>query len=201
MRTPRRLLAALALAAGLGSLLTAPAAGVAEPDAPFTLGGFKLLPAHPAGKAARSASAQDDGPYLIGSLADGRCLDADLNTIAANGTKVQLWTCNSTAGQQAWYFEEIPEGFYRFRNYANGRYLDADADTIAANGTKVQLWDYVGGGRNQWWAVIGIPEGYARLRNVQSSRYLDADANTIGRDGTKVQLWDYMGGARNQWWQ
>jgi hypothetical protein len=32
---------------------------------------------------------------------DGRCLDADLNTINANGTRVQLWDCNGQP-QQKW---------------------------------------------------------------------------------------------------
>lgn len=31
----------------------------------------------------------------------GRCIDADLNTIGGNGTRVQLWDCNSQP-QQDW---------------------------------------------------------------------------------------------------
>jgi hypothetical protein len=36
---------------------------------------------------------------LIQSNYSGRCLDADLNSIARNGTVVQLWDCNAQSQQ------------------------------------------------------------------------------------------------------
>jgi len=50
---------------------------------------------------------------------NGKCLDADLNTINANGTKVQLWDCNSTP-QQTW--SGLPASAFRTpcAAYSNG---------------------------------------------------------------------------------
>ena len=45
--------------------------------------------------------------YQIQNLESGRCLDADLASINYQGTKVQLWDCNSNAYNQKWYFEYI----------------------------------------------------------------------------------------------
>lgn len=39
-------------------------------------------------------------PNSIINGINGRCLDADLNTIANNGAKVQLWDCNGLPQQQ-----------------------------------------------------------------------------------------------------
>jgi hypothetical protein len=199
MRNLKRLLASLTLAAGFSVLLTAPSAQAAEP---VTLDGLTLRPVQ-----IRSAglTVQQDA-YILGPASDeSRCLDADLNTIGGNGTKVQLWTCliaedNTVPANQAWYITQIPEGYYRLQNAYSGRYLDADLNTIGRNGTVIELWDYMPGGKNQWFNFTQIPEGYLRLQNVYSGRYLDADLNTTGRDGTIVHLWDYVGGAKNQWW-
>jgi hypothetical protein len=163
MRKLTRLVAAVTMAAGLSSIIAAPAAAAApESGTPVTsLAGLKLRPAHPTGMKMAGMSVQaDEQAYLLGPASDdSRCLDADLNTIGANGTKVQLWTCNEYAANQAWYIQQIPEGYYRLQNVASGRYLDADLNTIGANGTKVQLWDYIGGEHNQWWDLTTIPEG------------------------------------------
>lgn len=208
MHNLKRLFAAATMAAGLASLIAAPAAAAstagdtpANGTAVTSLAGLALRPAHLPGKAGRYAAQADEPAYLIGPVSDpNRCLDADLNTIGRNGTKVQLWTCNNTSANQAWYVRQIPEGYYRFQNVYSGRYLDADLNTINRNGTVIQLWDFIGSAHNQWFNMTEIPEHYLRLQNVQSGRYLDADLNTTGRDGTVVQLWDFVGSARNQWW-
>ncbi|GAA3814285.1 MULTISPECIES: RICIN domain-containing protein [Amycolatopsis] len=203
MRRLKRPFAAAALLAGLLSLFVAPSAGAAQQAGePVTsLDGLVLRPAHPNQVKGGVNTMAEEQAYLLGPASDpGRCLDADLNTINRNGTKVQLWACDEYAAQQAWYIRQIPEGYYRFQNAYSGRYLDADLNTINRNGTVVQLWDYVAGAKNQWFAVNEIPEGYLRLQNVQSGRYLDADLNTSYRNGTVVQLWQYVAGAQNQWW-
>jgi Ricin-type beta-trefoil lectin domain len=48
-----------------------------------------------------------DANFRLVNQASGRCLDADLGTIGANGTKVQIWDCGSGTNQQ-WYFEFGP---------------------------------------------------------------------------------------------
>jgi hypothetical protein len=48
-------------------------------------------------------SASALGPYTWQSSYSGRCLDADLNTIGGNGTKVHLWDYIGNAPNQWWY--------------------------------------------------------------------------------------------------
>ncbi|POX47688.1 RICIN domain-containing protein [Streptomyces sp. Ru72] len=92
------------------------------------------------------------GRYRIHSYYNGKCLDADLNTIGSNGTKVQLWDCLSIDyGNQAWYVDTIGNGFYKIYSAYKPSCLDADLNTIGTNGTKVQLWDWIAGAENQEW--------------------------------------------------
>jgi hypothetical protein len=124
-----------------------------------------------------------------------RCLDADLNTIGGNGTKVQLWDCNGQT-QQYWLLTPSGSG-YQIRNERSGRCLDADTNTAQFNGGRVQLWD-CNGQRQQQWIVTGrLIEDNAieidQLYTPYDNRCLDADLNTIGGNGTKVQVWDCFG--------
>lgn len=211
MRNLKRLLAAVVLAAGAATLVAAPAGAATSDTQTGTkvthLGGLLLRPVHvvkPKTAGTMSAQATEEvTAYLVGPASDpDRCLDADLNTIGGNGTKVQLWTCNGNSANQAWIITQIPEGYLRFQNVYSGRYLDADLNTIGRNGTKIQLWDYVAGGKNQWFAATAVNgnEDYTRLQNVRSGRYLDADLNTQYRNGGVVQLWDFLSAHPNQWW-
>jgi predicted RNA-binding protein len=156
-----------------------------------------LLPAH-----AVSASIP---PGTFRSAYNNRCLDADLNTIGGNGTKVQLWDClGSIHSNQDWWFEttSVPHA-YRIHSGYNNRCLDADLNTIGGNGTKVQLWDCLGDGQtNQLWAIYATRfTGIYQVASFHGGRCLDADLSTIGGNGTKVQLWDCLGdGQTNQDW-
>jgi hypothetical protein len=93
---------------------------------------------------------------------DGRCLDADWQTIGSNGTngtKVQLWDCyGAQQRNQLWYLELTPTfRVYQIRNVQSGRCLDADYHGIGGNGTRVQLWDCYGpGSHNQLWRLPGL---------------------------------------------
>src|SRR5207244_8351040 len=120
-------------------------------------------------------SLSPDGTVHVGY--NDKCLDADLATIGANGTKVQLWDCNGQA-QQRWILDDA-DG--TLRNASSNRCLDADG----ANGTRVQLWDCNGGPQQRWHWAFG-----PSLRVGADGRCLNADVNTIGANGTKVQLWD-----------
>lgn len=150
----------------------------------------------------------------ITSLFNDRCIDADWNTIGANGTRVHLWDCYGTGSlNQRWTITylpgsspvENPRGPVQIRTFQNGRCLDADWHGIGANGTRVQLWDCYGSSSlNQLWYVersTGSPFVY-RIINAHSGRCLDADWHNLGRIGTPLQLWDCYGTASyNQYWR
>jgi hypothetical protein len=208
MTKMKRLMVTVAAAAGLFGLVAVPQASAAPVEGkgvPVTTlaGGVKLIPAKVSGKAAarstNGVTAEADA-YLVQNVKSGRCWDADLNTINANGTKMQLWDCDVYAANQAFYITRIPEGYLRFQNVQSGRYLDADLNSIGANGTKVQLWDYLAGKKNQWWADTVIPEGYVRFQSPASNRHLTAEGQS-GVNGTRLQLWDFIAGGQTQWWQ
>jgi len=63
----------------------------------------------------------------------------------ANGTLVELWTCNGGANQQ-W----LPVNGMLV-NPVSGRCLDDPAFTTT-NGTQLDIWD-CNGGSNQQWAI------------------------------------------------
>jgi hypothetical protein len=114
---------------------------------------------------------------------DGKCVDVSgANT--ANGTKVQLWTCNGTNAQQ---LTIGTDGTIR----ALGKCLDVSG-AGTANGTKAQLWDCNGTGAQSW------RRSGTQLINTNSNRCLEA-TGVSSADGTPLQIWDCSGGANQQW--
>lgn len=103
---------------------------------------------------------------------------------SANGTPVQLWTCNGTAAQQ-WTTDF--DGTVR----ALGKCLDVSGGNTA-NGTLVQLWD-CNGGSAQTWSRNG-----SAFVNPASGRCLDATGGGTAA-GTRLQIWDCNGTAAQQW--
>jgi hypothetical protein len=143
---------------------------------------------------AGSAQAASHPIFVWQSVKSGRCVDADLNTIGSNGTKVQLWDCNRSA-QQNW----ILYGDGTIRSSKNGKCLDADLNTIGSNGTKVQLWDCNGKLQQKWSISGGTTSATHRIVSQYTYRCVDADLNTIGGNGTKVQLWDCNSQPQQGW--
>jgi beta-glucanase (GH16 family) len=110
----------------------------------------------------------------------GKCVDVtDGNT--ANGTPVQLHTCNSTASQQ-WTVGS--DGTIR----ALGKCMDVTGAGIA-DGSKVQLYDCNGTNAQKW------THRRTQFINTGSGKCLDA-ADWI--DGTQLQIWA-CAGAHQQW--
>jgi cellulose 1,4-beta-cellobiosidase len=114
----------------------------------------------------------------------GKCVDV-AGASSANGTAVQLYSCNGTGAQQ-WTVGS--DGTIR----ALGKCLDVAA-AGTANGTKAQLYDCNGTGAQQW--AVGANSS---LRNPNSGRCLDASGNSSA-DGTRLQIWDCSGSANQQW--
>ncbi|MFF3897860.1 lectin [Streptomyces sp. NPDC001812] len=115
---------------------------------------------------------------------NGKCLDVD-NAGTADGTGVQVWTCNTSAAQR-WTVAD--DGTLR----ALGKCLDVSGGG-SADGSRVQLWTCNGTGAQKWAAQ---PDG--TVRNPQSGKCLDASGGTWN-DGTPVHLWTCHTGPNQKW--
>ncbi|MEU5944420.1 ThuA domain-containing protein [Micromonospora sp. NPDC047465] len=114
----------------------------------------------------------------------GKCLDVR-NAATADGTQIQIWTCNGSAAQT---WTVTPNSTVR----ALGKCLDVSGGG-SADGTKIQLWTCNGTGAQNWSAQ---PDG--TLRNPQSGKCLDVSGNNPA-DGTAVHLWTCHAGANQKW--
>jgi predicted alpha-1,6-mannanase (GH76 family) len=123
------------------------------------------------------------GPGAVTSGVPGKCLDVEGGS-TANGTAVQLNTCNNT-GAQDW--TSYSDGTLQ----NSGKCLDATANGTG-NGTPVEIWDCNGGANQVWQPYDG---GYV---NPVSGRCLD-DPGFSTTDGTQLDIWDCDGGSNQQW--
>lgn len=125
---------------------------------------------------------------------DRKCLDADLNTINANGGRVQLWQCNNSQ-QQQWIAYRNAEGFIVLVNNLSNKCLDANPNTLYNNPAQVYLWECNGSPQQQWNDVDFAPD--ERLLFFSNRLRLDAalegDPNAMANNETIVQMWDYNG--------
>ncbi|MEO3810183.1 ricin-type beta-trefoil lectin domain protein [Sphaerisporangium sp. B11E5] len=112
----------------------------------------------------------------------GKCVDVAAAS-SANGTQIQLYTCNGTAAQ-SWTTNS--DGTIR----ALGKCLDVAAAS-SANGTKVQLYDCNGTAAQVWTA-----QSDGTLRAL--GKCLDATGPSSA-DGTPLQIWDCYASANQRW--
>ena len=113
----------------------------------------------------------------------GKCVDVAAAN-SANGTQVQLYTCNGTAAQQ-WIVGT--DGTIA----SLGKCLDV-ASAGTANGAKVQIYDCNGTAAQKWQATSG------ELVNTGSGKCLDATGPSSA-DGTPLQIWTCTGAANQLW--
>jgi chitinase len=113
----------------------------------------------------------------------GKCVDV-AGANSANGTKVDIYTCNGTAAQ-AW---TVSGGTVQ----ALGKCMDIAA-AGTANGTKVQLYDCNGTGAQQW-----THNAQNEFVNPASGKCLDATGQSSA-DGTQLQIWSCAGTANQLW--
>jgi beta-glucanase (GH16 family) len=141
--------------------------------AAYTSGGSSSPPPPPPpGKAVRNAN--------------GPCLDVR-SSGTANGTPVQIYTCNGTGAQQ-WTYVEAGSTLRAF-----GKCLDIPGGGTA-NGTKLQLWDC-----NTTAAQVFIwRSSSSSYYNPQSNRCLDVPGGST-TPGTQVQIWDCNGTNAQRW--
>ncbi|MFZ4152095.1 lectin [Streptomyces pseudogriseolus] len=115
---------------------------------------------------------------------NGKCLDVD-NAGTADGTGVQIYTCNSSAAQR-WTVAD--DGSLR----ALGKCLDVSGGG-SADGTRIQLWTCNGTGAQKWAA-----QSDGTVRNPQSGKCMDASGGTWV-DRTPVHLWTCHTGPNQKW--
>lgn len=114
---------------------------------------------------------------------EGKCLDVSGGG-TADGTKIQLWTCNGTPAQnwtrtgQTWR--------------ALGKCLDVSG-AGTTNGTKVHLWSCNGTGAQDW-----VPGANGSIVNPNSGKCLDVSGNNSA-DGTQIHIWTCHGGDNQRW--
>ena len=113
-----------------------------------------------------------------------KCLDV-AGAGTADGTKIQLYTCNGT-GAQTWTV--TPNSTIK----ALGKCLDV-AGGGTANGTKAQLYTCNGTAAQNWAANAD-----GSLRNPQSGRCLDVSEHNPA-DGQQIHIWDCLGAANQKW--
>ncbi|MGA6871121.1 ThuA domain-containing protein [Streptomyces pratensis] len=114
----------------------------------------------------------------------GKCVDV-AGAASADGTQIQLYTCNGTAAQR-WTVAE--DRTLR----ALGKCMDVSGGGTA-DGTKVQLYGCNGSGAQTW-----APGADGTLRNPQSGKCLDAEG-VSSADRTRLHLWTCGTGANQKW--
>ncbi|MEJ2858562.1 MULTISPECIES: PQQ-dependent sugar dehydrogenase [unclassified Saccharothrix] len=113
----------------------------------------------------------------------GKCVDVSGGS-TADGTKIQLWTCNSGTNQQ-WTVQGTTLR-------ALGKCMDTAAGGTA-DGTNVQLVS-CNGTTSQNWSV----GTNGSLVNAKSNKCLDANGASTA-DGTQLIIWSCHGGTNQRW--
>ncbi|MFF0247375.1 ThuA domain-containing protein [Streptosporangium sandarakinum] len=113
----------------------------------------------------------------------GKCLDV-AGANPADGTKVQLYTCNNTAAQN--WTVSGPQ------LKALGKCLDV-AGGATTDGTKIQLYTCNNTGAQNW-----TPQPDGTLKNPQSGKCLDVTGANPA-DATPVTLWTCTGAPNQKW--
>ncbi|MFG1807593.1 ricin-type beta-trefoil lectin domain protein [Streptomyces sp. NPDC049040] len=120
---------------------------------------------------------------ILSDVNSNKCADASNNS-SANGTKVQLWDCNSTTAQN---WTRQADGTIR----VNGACLDINGASTT-DGALVQLWTCNGGGNQKWTVTNGT------LVNPASGKCLD-DPGYKTDNGTQLDIWTCNDGANQRW--
>ncbi len=114
----------------------------------------------------------------------GKCV-ADAGSGVFNGNKIELWSCNSSAGEN-WTVE--PNNTL----VAVGKCMDI-LGARTSNGTKIDLSTCTGG-----WNQVWVHHSNGELVNPHSGKCL-ADPGYSTANGTQLVLWSCTGGANEVW--
>ncbi len=139
----------------------------------------------PAGTVAFSSKSSAVTGTIVSHISAAKCVD-DRSNSGANGTVVEIWSCNGGAAQN-WTVE--PNETVQI----HGKCLDIAGKAV--NGTKVDLWQCGTGKANQVWQPLSNGE----LINPWSGRCLDDPGSNL-TNGIQLDIWACHGG-RNQAWR
>uniref|UniRef100_UPI003C7A5282 PQQ-dependent sugar dehydrogenase n=1 Tax=unclassified Streptomyces TaxID=2593676 RepID=UPI003C7A5282 len=114
----------------------------------------------------------------------GKCVDV-AGGATADGTQIQLYTCNGTAAQK---WTVGTDDTLR----ALGRCMDVSG-AGTADGTRIQLYGCNGSGAEKW-----TPQADGTLKNPASGKCLDAEG-VSSADRTRLHLWTCGTGANQKW--
>ncbi|WP_229072005.1 RICIN domain-containing protein [Actinoplanes sp. DH11] len=142
------------------------------------------LPARTTATFTWSGTAAPQPTGAITGLA-GKCADV-AGAATANGTAVQLHTCNGSAAQR---WTRAADGTLR----SLGKCLDVSGPS-SADGTVTHLWDCHTGSSQKWT----YDSATQRLVNQFSGKCLDVTGNNSA-DGTRLQIWACGAGANQKW--
>lgn len=141
---------------------------------------------------AGSANEQWTPPYAvptttgqISSKLKGTMCVTDRLGSTANGTPIQLNTCNGSASQK---ITVAADGTLRIQ----GKCVDVPGFGTA-NGTKLDLWDCVGQTNEQWRVLAN-----GALVNPESGRCVDDPGSSTGA-GTRLDIWDCVYSNNELW--
>jgi ricin-type beta-trefoil lectin protein len=122
-----------------------------------------------------------------------KCMD-DFRSHTANGTKVDIYSCNGTLAQTwATFPDHSLRRFGGYKNVNTGKCLDITGKKTA-NGTKVQLWSCTGGWNQRWTYNKSAHEWV----NPHSGKCLDDPSGRL-TNGTQLQIWSCNGHSNQQW--
>ncbi|GLW31491.1 ricin-type beta-trefoil lectin domain protein [Actinoplanes regularis] len=142
------------------------------------------LPARTTATFTWSGTATQEPGGTITGLA-GKCVDV-AGAATANGTAVQLYTCNGSAAQK---WTRSADGTLR----ALGKCLDIVGPSTA-DGTLAHLWD-CHTGTSQKWTYDSATQ---HLVNQYAGKCLDVKDNSSA-DATRLQVWTCGTGANQKW--
>ncbi|MFF7456406.1 RICIN domain-containing protein [Kitasatospora sp. NPDC008115] len=125
----------------------------------------------------------------ISVFGNSKCVDVRGGD-TANGTPVQIHTCNGTYSQW-WTATDQPDGT-GITLSALGKCLDV-ASSGTTDGTRVQLWDCNGTNAQRWVRYMGDV-----LINPQSNKCLDVPGG-VAEDGNQLQIYTCNWTASQQW--
>lgn len=158
----------------------------------------QLLPAQSQGTPQLNLPA---GPYQISPISNSAaCMDVNGGAMA-NGTKIQVYSCTSTAAQ-SWSLvpvSTIAGDGYEIVSASSGSCLDITDDSTT-NGALIHQWACLGSGQiSQVWQPVAFGSSY-ELVSLYSGKCLDLPSDD-SVNGTPLQQWDCgLGGDSNQLW-